>query len=660
MAFNGLAGNYISSAKYAAVTAWATGAAKTLGQIVRQLTTPTVGNERCFVCTTAGTTHATTEPTWVLTRGSPTTDNTVTWTEMTGVPALNGDGTTGPTWLLGAKGQTSSVGHVIVDAATTHVFMCTVSGTSGSGAEPSWNTAAVGNTTADNTATWMYLGLTSSFTKWGAPHARIQNALVSNWGDDLCNKFYVGHDHAESYAIGLSWTDRGQRVRNVPGHVAGPLDLICVNTAGSTPPVSADLATTGTVTTTGSNSITLQGFWRVVYGLSFIVGSGGSGNSQLQVCAGAEDQFFENCTFALATSGASATFQLNNANSSGRIRFKGCTYTFGNAGQTFSTGCAIRFDDCTFAATGTVPTTLISGSGVNNDWVFNGCDLSALSAKNLFTNLSTSGIYASFNDCKFPSSWNMLVSPLTGNHGAQRFTVSRCHSSGNNWQFQTADVHGTLTAVNDVTVASGAVDNATQFSWKVDTMTGTNMGSQYFQTPQIGVWNPTIGANVTVTMYGIVNAAAVPTNAEVWMETTYLGTSGSTKATRTSGRVADFLATPANLTTDTSAWDANVTARANTTAYVLGQAIKTASNSGRVFFCTTAGTSAGSEPGGYASAVDGGSVTDGTAIFRAGCRFKMATTYSSPQPQIVGNIYASIFFGAPSVTYYIDPQMNLT
>ena len=59
--------------------------------------------------------------------------------------------------------------------------------------------------------------------------------------------------------------------------------------------------------------------------------------------------------------------------------------------------------------------------------------------------------------------------------------------------------------------------------------------------------------------------------------------------------------------------DSAATARQNSHAYAVGDVIKLPTNPGRVFFCTDGRHVAGSEPGGYATAVDGGSVTDGGA-----------------------------------------------
>jgi hypothetical protein len=91
---------------------------------------------------------------------------------------------------------------------------------------------------------------------------------------------------------------------------------------------------------------------------------------------------------------------------------------------------------------------------------------------------------------------------------------------------------------------------------------------------------------------------------------------------------------------DTSGWDTGVTARANSHAYSVGDIIKTSSNPGRILFCTaSSGNSAASEPGGYATAVDGGSVTDGSCTFRAGSRFLMTVSVT---PQMQGFIYTHV------------------
>jgi len=59
-------------------TAWTTATVKALGDFV----VPTAGLENGFryECTVAGTTHATTAPTWPIVEGATVTDNTVTWT----------------------------------------------------------------------------------------------------------------------------------------------------------------------------------------------------------------------------------------------------------------------------------------------------------------------------------------------------------------------------------------------------------------------------------------------------------------------------------------------------------------------------------------------------------------------------------------------------
>lgn len=117
---------YVSSVAYSAVQTWSalTGGAATpvsTGTIVRQ-TSPALNAERCFRCSTAGTT-GTSEPTWVLTSNGTTTDGTVTWTECTAQEAYQQVGSTS-TWTAPAAriGNLSSTGKNVISAGD-NVFL---------------------------------------------------------------------------------------------------------------------------------------------------------------------------------------------------------------------------------------------------------------------------------------------------------------------------------------------------------------------------------------------------------------------------------------------------------------------------------------------------------------------------------------------------------
>ena len=100
-----------------------------------------------------------------------------------------------------------------------------------------------------------------------------------------------------------------------------------------------------------------------------------------------------------------------------------------------------------------------------------------------------------------------------------------------------------------------------------------------------------------------------------------------------------------------------VAARANPTVYATTELIKVASNPGRVFICTVAGTSAGSEPAGYATAVDGDLITDNTATFQAMWRAKAAVTVT---PQEKGYLHARIMSAKSNFIIYVDPLLTVS
>jgi hypothetical protein len=88
-----------------ALTAWATGTAYTARNIRR----PTVANGYGYAVCVAGTSHATTEPTWPTTPGQTVVDGTVTWACVE--EGSNKDDVSGS----GGNGATGANGPVILE-----------------------------------------------------------------------------------------------------------------------------------------------------------------------------------------------------------------------------------------------------------------------------------------------------------------------------------------------------------------------------------------------------------------------------------------------------------------------------------------------------------------------------------------------------------------
>jgi hypothetical protein len=159
-------------------------------------------------------------------------------------------------------------------------------------------------------------------------------------------------------------------------------------------------------------------------------------------------------------------------------------------------------------------------------------------------------------------------------------------------------------------------------------------------------------------VYGIIADSRLPNNNEIWLHTDAYKNATSAIQGSDIGRIANFLPSTANaaVSADTSAWDTGATAHATSHAYAIDDIIAVSTNSGRLFICTTPGTSAGTIPD-YTTTTDGQSITDGTAIFTAMVRFALTTTITSPQ--LAGTVYGLIRLGRPLTLVYIDPTLTV-
>ena len=214
-----------------------------------------------------------------------------------------------------------------------------------------------------------------------------------------------------------------------------------------------------------------------------------------------------------------------------------------------------------------------------------------------------------------------------------------------------------ITSFNGALLAAYFIPTWAAIAWQIVTSTNV-IWQDPFESFPLACWNAATGTNFTVAVCGIANMAALPNNDGIWIDAYYLGTAAAPLGVFATETKANVLAANAAVAADTSAWDSHATARANSHTNNVGDVIAVSTNPGRVFFCTTAGTTASAVPGGYATAVDGGSVTDGTAVFRTGVRFQLSVVLSSPQPQMAGYIRATVKAALPSTTFLIDPLIT--
>jgi hypothetical protein len=629
-----------STTGYYASTKWAATTAKTVGNLVRQNAAPAVGSERIFVCIIAGTTLSS-EPTWVLTRGAKTAEAAgPTWMECSGQPALCGDAANTVSWVaLKAATAAAVLGQIVKDAAGTHAFICTTAGTI-SASEPAWNTSAVGNTTTDTSATWTYLGLISSFTVWGAPHGRLKNVFGTSWAA-AGNTIFVGDNHAETAASATAITSVGT--------LGAPCFVLCMDHTVAAPTVS-NLKTTATIATTGANSIQLGGSL-YCYGVTFTAGNSSSAATVSLGTATSASQRYDSCTFKTGATASSNSILVGPAAGAyGYYELNACNFGFAATSHVINLSGGVLMRNCSLTGA-TIPTTLFNGgtAGAGVNWL-EGCDWSAVTGA--LTGTNNAGTLV-FKNCKLNASATFGTPATTG-----QVSVINSDSGGASYRNELYDFAGTQTVDTSIVRTGGASDGTTPQAWKIAT-TANALWPLPFEANAVGLWNVTTGANVAVTIECVWNAAAVPNNDDIWMDLEYMGTSGNPLGVWNYGSKATPISANSALTASTQGWDSQAATRANSQAYALGAAIKVSDNAGRVFFCTTAGTSAGSEPGGYASAVDGGSVTDGTAVFRAGVRFKLTATLSSPQPQYPGLIYSYIRAAKASAAFWVDPLMTL-
>lgn len=471
---------------------------------------------------------------------------------------------------------------------------------------------------------------------WANAFTTLAAALAAKAaGDD----FFVSEDHnPAALASGIAHAS--------PGTAAAPCRIFCVDHNGSVPPVSADLRTTATIATSGSNSITYTGFVSYCYGISFTAGDGAGSASHTNTGTWR----WYSCNFICGGTNSGSQIRPAN-NSTARGLWVNCNI------QVAAIATSVTILNGTFEWRGgtingaTIPTVIIAFT--NGIALIEGVDFTPAGAGKSLVTMATAAAYCRLKDCEYSSAAAVAVTPTAP---AGIIDVVRTDSGNTGYKLERYLYQGTMLTDTSVVRTGGASDGSNKVSWKF-TNTANSKFELPFEAPPARIWNDSTSA-INAAVEGVWLQSALPKNDDVWVEWEYQGESTSSLGVFKSGAKADPLATGANLTASSAAWDTAATARANNTAYTANQIVKSAANPGRIFYCGSSGTSTSAEPGGYASAVDGSSVADGSASFIAAVRFSQQVALSSPAPSLAGYLYGYVKTAKASAIAYVDPLIG--
>lgn len=339
---------------------------------------------------------------------------------------------------------------------------------------------------------------------------------------------------------------------------------MCVNRAGSVPPVSADLRTTATITTTAANALSIASTGATSTFFYGIIFSSGSGANAINLAVGNSPSpsfvSLKNCALQLGgTTGGNIIFGASTVGVSTQVSLDNTTMQFASTSAgIFVRLCELTWRNTANAITGaTLPTTLVQNSSAAGTVILlEGIDLSALGAgKTLVAVIAAPANYI-FKDCKLGASVTIAATPTAP--GGGRSSLIRCDSGDTNYRTEKYRYEGTQTVETTIVRSGGASDGTTPISWKIIT-TANSKRHLPFEALPISIWNETVGSPITLTIEGIWGGGAVPTNADVWMDVEYLGTSGFPIGSFATSGPADQLAAGTNLSAGSGTWGGSTT-----------------------------------------------------------------------------------------------------
>ncbi len=358
-------------------------------------------------------------------------------------------------------------------------------------------------------------------------------------GDDI----YIGMDHAE--------TPGADRTYTFPGTAAAPNRVISINTTTE----AYDKADNVQIdNSTGVFDITIAGHVKF-YGISLKVGDN-------FVCtASPQDVLFDDSVIELTRDNGSV-FSFGSAAGQNILKLHNTDVNFsgGGANTRFSPKDAGIFEwHGGVLSIGGTPGNLLFD--VMDETVFvsiAGVDLSA-EPNNFFDVSDAADILAELHHCLINSAVSLTSGTIAS--AGTKILMSGCDDTTGNdlYRFEYVDYYGSIVHDDAIFVTTGgASDGTTPISWKMVTTANATEFSEPLISPPIVVWVDGTGSK-TFTVQCLWDSVTNIQNDEIWLEVEFLEAAADTDSAFANDGLADILATPADQTTNATAWTETLT-----------------------------------------------------------------------------------------------------
>ncbi len=382
---------------------------------------------------------------------------------------------------------------------------------------------------------------TAPYETWAKAATTLLVAVAAaSAGDDII----IGHDHSESPNTTLTYafsTTAATINRVISATSTAGGSVVTYNKADN---IQID-------NSAGANFIKLSGHVKL-YGVSLKVGD------NLVVNSARSHVLFDDSLLELSSAGGLVNVQAEETIV--HLKNTDLNWSTGSAANAIKglNGATVIWDGGILSLTGTQPNALFDGQDGTVRYQLSGVDLSALTSA-IIDVTDTTDSTLSLHHCLLNSGVALFTGTISS-HG-QKLLMSGCDDTADNDLYRLEYIDFWGSTVHDDAIfrtTGGASDGGTPISWKMVSTANAVEFSEPTKSPPIYSWVDATGST-TFTVQCLWDSVTDIQDDEAWLEIEFLEASADTDSAFADDRMADISATPADQTTNATAWTETLT-----------------------------------------------------------------------------------------------------